>query len=359
MSHPTLYVAITNHGFGHATRAISVAATIRRLSPEMRIILATTAPQWLLESYMEGEFIHRPKTFDVGVLQRDSLNMDKAGTLEKLMHIRSQQNEIVADEAEYIRKQGVGLILADIPPLAAAIARTADIPCWMMSNFGWDFIYRPWGGGFEAIADWIGECFSQCDRLFRLPMFEPMSAFANITDVGLTGGTPHYSEAHLRDTFGVSAPRERTILLSFGGLGLQQIPYHNLELFPDWQFITFDGSAPDLPNLVKVGDRKYRPVDFMPMVGRIISKPGYSTFAEALREDLPIVSLTREGFAESSFLLEGIQNYSPHQIITPEEFFQGNWDFLHQSPTPPAMDSSLPKDGTEAIAKAVVNYFYS
>ena len=95
------------------------------------------------------------------------------------------------------------------------------------------------------------------------------------------------------------------------------------------------------------------------MVGRIISKPGYSTFAEALRQDLPIVSLTREGFAESSFLLEGIQNHSAHQIITPEEFFQGNWDFLHQSPKPPLMGSSLAKDGTETIAKAVVNFFNS
>jgi hypothetical protein len=78
------------------------------------------------------------------------------------------------------------------------------------------------------------------------------------------------------------------VLLTFGGLGLQQIPYENLTHFPDWQFITFDSSAPDLPNLVKITDHKYRPVDFMPICGRVVSKPGFSTFAEAVKLGVPI-----------------------------------------------------------------------
>jgi hypothetical protein len=187
-------------------------------------------------------------------------------------------------------------------------------------------------------------------------MYEPMSSFPNITDVGLTGGTPHYSETQLRETFNLKAPREQTILLSFGGLGLQQIPYKNLQQFPDWQFITFDRGSPDLPNLLKVTGDRYRPVDFMPLCGRVISKPGYSTFAEAMRLRVPLVSLTREDFAESPLLLQGIQDYAHHQIITPEEFLQSNWEFLHQSPNPPRQATSLPTDGTEAIARAVINY---
>ena len=357
MSQPTLYIAITNHGFGHATRAISVAATLQQRSPEMRIILATTAPQWLLESYLEGAFIHRPRTFDVGVLQRDSLNMDKAATLQKLRHIYSEQHEIVAAEVDYIREQGVDLILADIPPLATAIARAANIPCWMMSNFGWDFIYRPWGGGFEVIADWIGECFSQCDRLFRLPFSESMSAFPHITDVGLTGGTPRHALAQLRSDFNLTAPPERTVLMTFGGLGLEQIPYAALQQFSDWQFITFDRQAPDLANLRKVANSSYRPVDFMPLCGQVVSKPGYSTFSEACRLDIPIVTIPREDFAEAPLLLNGVQNYAAHKILQPTEFFQGDWGFLTDSPVPPRRSESLSKQGNDDIAQAVLDYF--
>ena len=365
MNKPIIYIAITNHGFGHAVRAASVAAEIQKLNPEILLILVTTAPRWLLESYIEGDFIHRPRAFDVGVIQSDSLNMDTAATLEKLRHIRAQEKSIVAAEVSFIRQNKVSLMMADIPPLAPLIAKAAGIPCWMFSNFGWDFIYQDWGGEFIEIADWISQCFSKCDRLFRLPLHEPMSAFPVIEDVGLTGGKPRYSVEELRSRFQITAPIEKTILLSFGGLGLQEIPYQNISLFPDWQFITFDNQAPELPNLVKINPSSLsasssyhlRPVDFMPICGRVISKPGSSTFSEALRLDIPLVSLTREGFAESPLLLEGIQNYGYHQIINPSEFFQTNWKFLDQQMQPPRLSQKLPKDGTEKIAQEVVNYF--
>lgn len=357
MSRPVLYIAITNHGFGHAVRAASVAAVIQQLCPEILLILVTAAPRWLLESYIPGEFIHRPRAFDVGVIQADSMSMDQQATLEKIQGIRASQNAIIASEVNFIRTNRVGLILADIPPLAVKIAKAAGIPIWMFGNFGWDFIYRDWGAEFREIADWISECYSNCDRLFRLPLHEPMTPFPHITDVGLTGGSPRYHRDHLRQQLGIKAPPAQTVLLTFGGLGLEQIPYSTLSEFPDWQFITFDRLAPDLPNLLKISGHNYRPVDFMPLCGRVLSKPGYSTFAEAIRLDIPIISLTREGFAESPLLLEGIQNYAYHQIITPKEFYAGLWQFLHQSPHPPESSTSLAQDGTTAIATAVVNYF--
>lgn len=359
MSRPTLYIAITSHGFGHAVRACSVAAAIQHLCPEILLILVTTAPRWLLESYILGDFIHRPRAFDVGVIQADSLKMDKSATLEKLRQIQASQNSIIAGEVNFIRTNRVGLVLADIPPLAANIAQAAGIPCWMLSNFGWDFIYRDWGGDFTEIADWISESYRLCDRLFRLPLHEPMNAFQTITDVGLTGGVPRYTSDQIRDRFSLTKPVEKTVLLTFGGLGLQQIPYDTLQQFSDWQFISFDQQAPELPNLLKIAGRDYRPVDFMPVCGRVVSKPGYSTFAEALRLDVPIVSLTREDFAESPLLLEGIQNYAKHQILTPAEFFQGDWEFLQQPLQAPRLQQQVDKGGSEAIAQAVVSHFQS
>ncbi len=356
MKRPILYVAITNHGFGHATRTAAVAANIQKLCPQVLLIMVTAAPRWLLESYIEGDFIHRPRAYDFGIVQTDSLKMDKAATLSKLRAIQRDQNSIIASEVNFIRQNHVQLILADIPFLAANIARAAGIPCWMNSNFGWDFIYREWGGEFIEIADWIGSCYQLCDRLFRLPFHEPMSAFPNITDVGLTGGSPRFEIDKLRSKWNITSNVDKTVLLTFGGLGLEKIPYHNLKRYPDWQFITFDRSAPELPNLLKVNNHKYRPVDFMPLCCRVISKPGFSTFAEATKIGIPITSITREGFAEAKFLHAGIENYNYHQLITPQTFFEGNWDFLSQPMKAPKSPESIDIDGNETIASAVVNY---
>lgn len=356
MSRPVIYLAVTNHGFGHAVRISCVAAAIKKLCPDILLVLVTTAPHWLLESYIQTDFIHRPRAFDVGVIQADSFRMDKAATQAKMLEIMTNQKSIIAAEVNFIHTNKVQLILADIPALAAPIAKMAGIPCWMISNFAWDFIYQDWGSDFTEIVSWLQQGYQQCDRLFRLPMAEPMKVFNNVTDVGLTGGTPLYEQTILRDKFNLNTSIEKTVLLTFGGLGLEAIPYHNLSRFPDWQFITFDHQAPELPNLLKVTDNKYRPVDFMPICGRIVSKPGYSTFAEALRLEIPIISLTRDDFAEAQFLLAGIQDYSYHKVINSQEFFAGDWQFLLTDLEPPRQDFTLPKNGAEIIAQEVVNY---
>lgn len=359
MNRPILYIAITNHGFGHATRTAAIAATIQKLCPEVLLILVTTSPRWLLQSYIKGDFILRQRAFDLGVVQSDSLTMDKGATLEKLKEIRSNQNSLIASEINFIRQNRVNLILADIPFLAVGFGKAANIPCWMISNFSWDFIYRDWGGEFKEIADWVSDWYSQSDRLFRLPFHETMSAFPNIIDVGLTGGHPHFPLDEIRDTWGITAPPERTILLTFGGLGLKKIPYENVNQFPDWQFITFDASAPELPNLIKIRNPEYRPLDFMPICGRVVSKPGYSTFAEATYLGLPITTIPRNDFVEAALLLEGIKNYNHHQIITPTELIDGTWDFLYDLPQPPKQTQPIAKDGNETIAKSVINYLQS
>ena len=219
MARLTLYVAITNHGFGHATRAASVAATVKQLAADIDIILATTAPRWLLESYLKAPVVLREQALDVGVLQPDSLTIDRPATLAALRQLQQCQSDLVDQEAAFLRAAQVDLVLGDIPPLVAIAAKAANIPCWMMSNFGWDFIYRAWGGEFTAISDWIADCFSHCDRLFRLPFHEPMDAFSNITDVGLTGGTPQYSTAALRQRFQLKADQSKTVLLTSSLIG--------------------------------------------------------------------------------------------------------------------------------------------
>jgi hypothetical protein len=357
MSNPTIYIAITDHGFGHAARTASIAGHLQKLLPSIKLILVTTAPKWLLECYIDGDFIYRQRGFDVGVVQADSLKMDLNATLNRWQNIIDKKEQIIAEEVAFCQEHDVNLVFGDAPPLATLIAKQLGVPCWMSSNFGWDFIYRDWNRKeFNQIIDLISDCYSQCDQLFRVPLHESMDRFPTIEDVGLTGGDPKYPVEQLRDRFKLTQPKEKTILLTFGGLSLDAIPYQNVSQFPEHQFITLDAHAPDLPNLVKILDRDFRPVDFMPLCDRILSKPGYSTYAEALKLQIPIVSLTRSGFAEAEIIMNGMQDAGYHQIINPHQFFDTNWDFLHQSLQPPRISAKLATDGNDSIANSIVSY---
>jgi hypothetical protein len=357
---PTLYVAITNHGFGHAARTAAVVGEIQRRCPEVRAIVTTTAPRWLIASYLPGDFVYRPYGYDVGVIQADSLQMNLPATLAAWQKIQAEAETIISQEAAFLREQGVDLVFADVPPLAVAIAHRANVPCWAATNFGWDFIYRDWGADFADLTRWIGDAYGGCDRLFRLPLSESLDRFPQITEAGLTGGKPCYSAAVMKEQLNFDHPQDKTALLVFGGLGLQSIPYETVDRFPDWQFLTFDRQAPARPNLRLVADPAvdglgYRPVDIFPLCGLVVSKPGYTTYAEAMLADLPVATIPRSGFAESAVIQAGLQDHSWHQIIESADFFGGNWDFLNQPMQPPRV-GSLPKDGTEVVAQAIVDY---
>lgn len=358
MNRPALYAAITNHGFGHATRSAAVLADLQRRCPDLQLIIVTTAPQWLLDKYLESDYIYRPRILDVGAVQSDSFSIDRDATLRSLNQLRERANTLIQEELACIQDHQVSLIYGDIPPMVGYIAEATDLPCWMSSNFGWDLIYQEWGEDFTETVDWVQTGFSKCDRLFRLPFHEPMPAFKQSEAVGLTGGRSRFTEAELREKFQIQTERDRIIMLTFGGYGISNLPYENLSHFPNWQFITFDAAAPThYDNLLKLDGKAIRPVDVMPLCGRLIGKPGYGTIAEAMLHDIPTVLLPRAGFAEAQYLVEGVINYSSHQLLAPEEFETSQWEFLHQPLTPPKLQQKLPKTGNETIVEAIASYF--
>ncbi|HEY9845190.1 MAG TPA: hypothetical protein V6D03_03245, partial [Candidatus Caenarcaniphilales bacterium] len=104
MPRPLLYVATTDHGFGHLTRTAAVVAEIQERQPEVLPVFVTSAPRWLIESYLQGDFIHRPRALDVGVIQSDSLTIDKVATLTKLRQVQFQAKSLIAAEVEFIQQ---------------------------------------------------------------------------------------------------------------------------------------------------------------------------------------------------------------------------------------------------------------
>jgi hypothetical protein len=78
-----------------------------------------------------------------------------------------------------------------------------------------------------------------------------------------------------------------------------------------------------------------------------------------LQLNLPIVTVTRSGFAETQLLLDGLQDYGQHRILAHPEFFESDWDFIAQPFTPPRQTAFLPQNGKQTIAEAVCQYLIS
>ncbi len=365
-----LYCALTAHGFGHASRSSALLAELSTRIPRLHVAINSGAPTWFFEAMLAPareralaagrrfSYELRRAPLDAGIVQSDSLSMDLNATLAALQDLEVRRPALLAAEAEFIRSLEADFMFADLPALAGDLGELSGIPCYAQGNFGWDFIYDELGAPFRRYADRIRESHARVQRLFHLPFAEPMQSFPVRESVGLTGFAPERNADLVREQ--LQAPDDIPIvLLTFGGMGLARIPYHNLRRFdgrvyPSRVFVTFDADAPELPNLRRVSDLSLRPVDVMAVASAVLSKPGYGSFCEALRADLPYYCIRRDGFAESRILLDDLQRYFRHRIVELSEFFEGDWGFLLEDPLPPSAARRPADGGNASIARRLI-----
>jgi hypothetical protein len=344
-----LYVCISSHGYGHASRTAAVLAALARRCPSCRIVLSTAvAPEFLTLAMGETPYELRPCRWDVGMLQADALAVDPQGTLAALAALESALPEQVEREARWLEAQPKRpLILADVPPSAARLARRLCCPLIWLASFGWEAIYGPLGDDFAPWAEQALDLYRQGDLLLQCPLSMPMAWDLPSVALGLTSSSPRHDLAAVARRLELPPERERCVLISFGGLGMGIDPGW-LARWPEHVFVGVDPLLLQAPN-GRLLPPDLRPLDVMPLAARMVTKPGYSTFCEALHEGVGLHVVRRQGFAEAPVLEAALQAEGWHRLLEEEEFRQGEWqlDQPLQAPRAPR----LARDGSEQAAE--------
>ena len=236
-----IYVCISGHGFGHGSRVASVLSALHRMEPSWRIVLSTPLPARFLDlAFEEIPFEHRPLRWDVGVIQADALGADPEATLAALQVLEDLLPRQIEEERAWLSEQPEPIVVfADVPPDAARLAKALAARLIWMGNFGWDAIYRPMGGAFSALAERALGLYRQGTALIRCPLAMEMDWGLPSHDVGLTAGRPRLDPAAVRERLDLRAVPERTVLMGFGGLGLQLDPVL-FARWPDHHFLVSD-----------------------------------------------------------------------------------------------------------------------
>ena len=351
-----IIACISSHGFGHGARVAAVLHAVHARRPDCRFILSTALPQeFLARSFAGLPLQHRLCRWDVGVIQADALGSDSEATLAALGQLDAELPDLVERESAWIaaqRQNGeAALVLADIPPAAALLAQRLELPLIWHGNFGWDSIYGAMGPCFSS---WSQQClmrYRQGQALLSCPFSLPMNWGLPVYELGLSCATPGIEAELLRQRLGWRTSRDRSALLCFGGLGLSCNPAW-LESWPDWRFLVLD------PQLVQAGNallvpEDLRPLDVMPLCDLVITKPGYSTFCEALRQQCGLVVVQREGFAEAAVLEQLLPRYGRHRFISRGQFDCGDWGLDQALNSPDGLP--LPVGGEEQAAEFLLH----
>jgi L-arabinokinase len=198
-----------------------------------------------------------------------------------------------------------------------------------VSNFSWDWIYAPYvaeAPEFRWLYDWLRAAYGQADLLLRLPFAGDLSAFRTIEDLPLVSRLPSRSRAEVRAQLGL-ADRARLVLLSFGGLGLEQFDPAPLAALERYTFVAspleIRVDRPRPSNVVLVPTEQDNYVDLIAAADLVVSKPGFGIVANCLALRVPLLYTERGAFPEFEVLVEGLRQYGRAARIPRTELLAG------------------------------------
>ncbi|MBE0584883.1 MAG: hypothetical protein IH612_14140, partial [Desulfofustis sp.] len=210
----TVSCFISPHGFGHATRTISVLEALSELVPDLQVHIFSTVPETLFRSCPFPLAYHQVVT-DIGLVQDSAFTFDVEQTYDQLRRFLPLSEKTIRQCASLCRRSA--LIICDISPLGIAVGKRIGVPSLLLENFTWDWIYRPLAdhkaefreiisrfAGYYAEADWRIQAEPVCQPLAVDLTCPPLARSCRLTKqeaVSLLGGG-----------------ERRTVVISMGGI---------------------------------------------------------------------------------------------------------------------------------------------
>ena len=346
---------ITGHGFGHAVRSCQVIRALKKAAPESQIHVRTTAPEWLFQHASAGVSYCKTK-IDIGIVQKDSLDMDLSETLRSWRNLQTQASSLIQSELDYLRQHGITVIVSDIPPLAFEIAAEASIPSVAIANFTWNWIYRAYLEEYPAFLPLIEEIesfYRKATLALTLPYSCDLDIFPYKEAIPWITRNSSLSKAEARAKFAL--PQSATIvLLSFGGLGLERLPWKKIEELRDYYFVGTGKTPQRWGNLTVLPEMQREYCDLVRAADVMIAKPGYGIVADIIAHQTPVLYAERNDFPEYHFLAHALNDLTTAEFLPLKDLLSGNLGpHLMRLLTRDRNWPAVPLNGAEIAAKKI------
>ena len=291
--------------------------------PSLRIHVRTTAPHWLFEHL---PISYTRQDIDVGIIQPNTLRMDLDATAKACRDLHERLPTLLEQEVAFVTQQRINLIVGDVPPASFEIAARANIPSVAITNFTWDVIYRAYAEEIPELVPLIEEMtgfYNKATLALTLPYPCDMSMFPRREAIPWITRLSALNRVQARAAFGL--PQTGTlVLLSFGGLGLDDLPWQELNALTEFYFVTTSAVGQSLGNLLVLDAAQRRYEDLLRAVDVIVTKPGYGIVADVLAHQVPVLYTERGEFPEYPLLVCALNDLATAEFIPQQALVFGD-----------------------------------
>ena len=350
---------VTAHGYGHGVRSCDVLGALLAAHPGTRVTVTTDLPADFLRSRVRSEnLVVRPGTFDVGMVQRDSIRVDVAATLCHVLDLAEDRPRLIDYEAEMLRGENADLVVADIPSIPIEAAAAAGIPAVAVGNFSWDWIYAAYvdrDPRWRAAVRMFAEGYRKTTLLLKLPFSPAMAVFPKHVAMPLLARPGRARRGELARLTGADAAK-RWVLLSFTALDWNAAALDAVERLADHEFFTVKPLEwPGRKNIRAVERHAIGFADVLASCDAVATKPGYGILSECVANAKPMVYADRADFAEYALLERELKRYLKNAHIPQADLYAGHLGpALAAIESAPAPAETLAGGGAEKAAEILM-----
>ena len=319
---------ITPHGFGHAARASAIMDAVNDILPFVSFDIFSTVPEWFFKDSLASQFEYHEFLTDIGLVQKTPFLHNLKETIDALDRYIPFDSALISDTANFLNRRACRLAICDISPMGISVASKAGIPCVLIENFTWDWIYEAFITSDARIrrhVDFFREIYQRVDyRIQTSPVCNPMV-------VDMTAGPisreVRSSSVQVRDKLDMSQ-EQKMVLLTTGGVREKYRFLKNLTAKQEICFvIPGAGESPEkYDNLILLPYRSgFIHSDLVNAADAVVGKAGYSTIAEVYQAGVPFGYVPRSDFRETDKLVAFIEKEMKGLRIDDEEFKAGKW----------------------------------
>ena len=345
---------VSAHGYGHGVRSTDILrALFKQASP--RVVITTALPVEFLRNRlgtMPVEF--RNGTFDVGMVQKDSIRVDVEATFRRVEELCSNWDRLVEHEAQWLRERSMHLVVCDIPAIPVSAAKRVGIPAVVVANFSWDWIYDEFAerdSRWRPFVECFAQAYAQSSLLLRAPFSPDMATFPHKVDIPLVAAPGRVRREDLAKISGAD-PHKPWVLLSFTTLEWSDEALNRIETLTSYEFFTVQPLEWRRRNVHAINRDVIPFSDVLATVDIVVSKPGYGLLSECVVNNKPLIYADRSDFREYALLVREMKRYLRCVHIPTEQLYRGELESALASVAracePP---EKLVSDGGESAAK--------
>ena len=323
---PHLLLALSGHGYGHLAQCAPVVNRLRQQLPELVLTVCGSLPHAVVAARINGEFDYQQAELDPVLCMLNAWEVDAGASRQVYRRFHRDWEHGYQHDIDLLEQVNPDLVLADIPYRILSAAAQCGIPATGLCSLNWAAIYAAYcedNAEDRHILEQILDGYRAAGLFLAPTPAIPMPGLDNVVTTGPIARQGKRQQEALRARCVVD--REvQTVLVALGGIPTR-LPLENWPAIAGVSWVFTEVVQSHRGDLVDFSSLKLPFIDVLASVDMILTKPGYGTYAEAVCNGIPVLTIARRDWPETGYLNNWVRQHGHLEVMTVEQFCSGDF----------------------------------